>query len=90
MKTARVLPGTFLDRTDEADVRDAVESVRGTTMADRARVLESLCRMAAEQVAQHSDPQRVLDWQDPCSAETDAVLERLRARRRSVQGTTSL
>jgi len=52
-------------------------------MADRAQILEALCRMAAEQVAQHPDPGRVLDWQDPCSAETDAIFARLRARRRA-------
>jgi len=89
MKTVRELPGTFLNRTDDADAHDDVESARGTTMADRARVLEALCRMAAEQVAQHPDPLRVLDWQDPCSAETEALLKRLRARRRLAQGTTT-
>ncbi len=46
---------------------------RGTTMADRARILESLCRMAAEQIAQHDDPRRTLEWQDPLSPESEAL-----------------
>ena len=74
------LPATFLDRTDAEDARQDVESARTTTMAERARILEALCRMAAEQIAQHPDPQRVLDWQDPISAETEALLARLHAR----------
>jgi hypothetical protein len=35
--------------------------------------------MAAEQIAQHPDPQKALDWQDPLSAEARRLLERLRA-----------
>ena len=57
-----------------------MESARGTTMAERGRILVALCRVAAEQIAQHPDPQRVLDWQDPVSAETEALLARLRER----------
>lgn len=77
------LPATFLDRTDAEDARQDVESARSTTMAERARILEALCRMAAEQITQHPDPQRVLDWQDPISAETEALLAGLRARWRN-------
>jgi len=74
------LPATFLERTPTEDVEDDVSRFRGTTIAERARVLESLCRMAAELIAQHEDPQRALDWQDPCSPETEALLARLRKR----------
>ena len=61
---------------------DDVASAAGTTTAQRARILESLCRMAAELTAQHPDPQRVLDWQDPIPAASAALLARLRARLR--------
>ena len=73
------LPAAFRGRTDLEDVVADVEAARGTTVADRARILESLCRMAAEQIAQHPDPQKVFDWQDPLSAEARRLLERLRA-----------
>lgn len=75
---AKRLPAAFTGRTDAEDVARDIEAVRGTTMADRARILEALCRMAAEHTAQHSDPQRVLDWQDPLPAESEALLARLR------------
>jgi hypothetical protein len=75
------LPPAFLGRTDEEDVERDVEGVRNTTMADRARILESLCRMAAEQIAHRHDPQRVLDWRDPISEESEKLLARLRNRR---------
>ncbi len=61
------------------DVKSDVEGVEGTTMEERARILEALCRMAAEQIAQHKDPARALDWQDPLEPETVALLARLRA-----------
>lgn len=72
----------FAARSDEDAVRDDIAAARGTTVADRARVLEDLCRMAAELTAQHGDPQRVLDWQDPLSPESKRLLARLRARYR--------
>lgn len=57
---------------------DDVASAVGTTMAERARILESLCRMAAELTAQHPDPQHVLDWQDPIPSASATLLARLR------------
>ena len=45
------LPPGLIDRSDRDDVLDDVESARGTTMEERARILESLCRMAAELTA---------------------------------------
>lgn len=79
---ARSLPPAFLDRTDADDVRADVESARGSTVEQRAEILVALCRMAAELTSQHAQPQRVLDWQDPLSNETRALLDRLRARYR--------
>lgn len=64
------------------DVWDEADAARETTMADRARILESLCRMAAEQIAQHDDPRRALDWQDPLNQESEALLAKLRERYR--------
>jgi hypothetical protein len=80
MVTPPALPRSLARRSDEDDVRDDVEGARGTTMADRARVLEDLCLMAAELTAAQPDPQRVLDWQDPLSPATEALLVRLRQR----------
>jgi hypothetical protein len=70
----------FVARSDAEDVERDVESVRNTTVADRARILESLCRMAAEQTAQQPDPQRVLDWRDPLPQGSEELLARLRKR----------
>lgn len=58
---------------------DDVDAARAMSAADRERALESLCRMAAELIAQQPDPRRTLDWQDPVSAETEILLRRLRA-----------
>ena len=80
MATLQALPLTLTGRTDEDDVRDDVEGSRGTTMAERAHLLEELCLMAAELTAAQPDPQRVLDWQDPISPEAEALLARLRLR----------
>jgi hypothetical protein len=52
-------------------------------MEERARLIESLCRLAAEQIAQHADPERALSYQDPLSPETEALLAVLRAGHRS-------
>lgn len=76
------VPPAFLDRTDEEDIARDVESARGTTMEDRAQILEELCRMAAELIAQQPDPQRALDWQDPLPPESERLLARLRAEAR--------
>lgn len=80
MATPHALPLSLARHSDADDVRDDVEGARGTTMAERAHVLEELCRMAAELTAAHPDPQRVLDWQDPLSPETEALLALLRCR----------
>lgn len=80
MSSAPPLPATFTGQTDEVNAQEEARAIRNTTMAERARVLESLCRLAAELTAQHADPQRVLDWQDPLSPETEATLARLRSR----------
>ena len=69
-------------RSARQDVDDDVAGARGTTVEERARILEALCRMAAEQIAQHPDPTKALDWRDPISAESEAALARLRARYR--------
>jgi hypothetical protein len=74
----RSLPDAFCGRSDEEDISNDVASAASTTMTQRARILESLCRMAAEQTAQHPDPQRVLDWQDPLPEASEELLARLR------------
>jgi len=75
---AQALPGTFTGRTDADDIAADVKSAAGTTITDRARILESLCALAAEFTAQQPDPQRVLDWKDPLPPESEALLSRLR------------
>ena len=72
------LPEALVEQSARDDVMRDVEAARGTTVAERARILEHLCRMAAEQISQHLDPQKALDWQDPLSPETEALLARLR------------
>ena len=76
------LPPSLAGKSDREDVLADVESARGTTMEQRALILISLCRMAAEQIAQHRDPRRALDWQDRVSVDAERLLERLRAAHR--------
>lgn len=72
------LPEALRARNDADDVRADVQGALGTTMEERGRILLSLCRMAAEQIAHHPDPQRVLDYQDPLPEESVRLLYRLR------------
>jgi len=78
MSKVFALPPALVERAVDEDVRDEVAAMKGATQEQLAKILEDLCRMAAELTAQHADPQRVLDWQDPISPETEALLERLR------------
>ena len=73
------LPVAFQQTHDEA-VADEVASAAGTTPDERAEILLSLCRLAVEQILQQPDPARVLDYQDPVPASTEAVLRKLRER----------
>ncbi|MBI5508000.1 MAG: hypothetical protein HY903_04535 [Deltaproteobacteria bacterium] len=73
-------PFSIVRRTDAEDVARDVAGAAGTTMDDRARILEELCRMAAEQIAQHPDPKKALAWRDPLPPGSEALLARLRAR----------
>jgi hypothetical protein len=82
VKRKRRLPSTF-GRTDADGLRDDLESAAGTTMEERARILEKLCRMAAELIAHQPDPQRTLDWQDPLPRDSERLLARLRAEHRA-------
>jgi hypothetical protein len=78
----RELPQVFVGRTDAEDAAEQAGAARTLTPEQRARVLEELCRMAAELTAQQPNPQRVLDWQDPVPPESMALLARLRERHR--------
>jgi hypothetical protein len=73
-----LLPASF-QRTHAEAVAEEVESAAGTTPEERGRILLALCRMAVEQISQHQDPQRTLDYQDPIPASTEVALKRLRA-----------
>ena len=73
-----VLPASF-QRTHAEAVAEEVESAAATTPEERGRILLALCRMAVEQISQHQDPQRTLDYQDPIPASTEVALKRLRA-----------
>ena len=68
----------LVGHTAEESVWEDVAAAKGLSMDQRAAVLEALCRMAAELVAQHPDPQKALAWQDPLSQETEDMLRRLR------------
>ena len=65
--------------SDEEAIED-VAAAAGATQAERDIILLALCRMAAEQTAQHRDPGRVLAWQDPLPASSVQLLARLRDR----------
>lgn len=74
---ARPLPAVFL-RSEEEDIRAKVEDTRGLTVEDRWRILDGLCRLAAQQIGQQPDPQRTLDHHDPPPEESERLLARLR------------
>lgn len=80
MSIERSLPLVFVNRTDQEDIEDDVSATRGLTSDERGQIMVALCRLAAEQIAQHVDPQKVLDWKDPISAETEMALAQLRQR----------
>lgn len=72
------LPKALVGHTAEELVWEDVAAAKGLSMDQHAAVLEALCRMAAELVGQHADPQKAMAWQDPLSKETEQLLERLR------------
>jgi hypothetical protein len=67
------LPESLRARSDREAILEDLEPYRGTTMAERVAVMESLCRAAAEAVAAHPDGQRILDWQDARTPESEAL-----------------
>jgi len=74
------LPAALVEHSAAESVWEDVAAAADLDMDERAAVLVSLCRMAAELTAQHPDPAKVLAWQDPVSPESAALLQRLRRR----------
>ena len=77
-----MLPATFSGRTDDDDNLDKVAAVTHLTLKQRIATLEALCLMAAEQIAQRADGQRVLDWVDPLNESSLLLIRRLQREKR--------
>ncbi len=77
------LPATFVGRTDADDNTDKVAAVAHLTLEERIAVLEALCLLAAEQIAQRADGQRVLDWVDPLDELALGLIRRLQREMRA-------
>lgn len=71
------LPRTFL-RTEEEDIREKTEDTQGLSDEDRWRVMDGLCELASESIAQHADPARTLDLQEAVPEDSRRLLARLR------------
>ena len=71
------LPASLRRRSDQDAIREDIAPYLGTTVEERLGIMSHLCRFAAEQVAAQSDPNRILDWQDPRSPESEALWRRL-------------
>ncbi|HEX7476682.1 MAG TPA: hypothetical protein VF331_02645 [Polyangiales bacterium] len=55
-------------RSDIEAIAEDIQPYVGTTVAERAEIMERLCEFAAEQVAARADGWRVLAYQDRRSA----------------------
>jgi hypothetical protein len=71
------LPLGLRRRSDRDAIAEDLAPYIGTTVAERAAIMSGLCRFAAEQVAAQPDPRRILEWQDPRAAESEALWRRL-------------
>jgi hypothetical protein len=63
-----VLPAALRRRSDREAIREDIEPYVGTSLVERAELLDALCRFAAEQIANHPRGAEILDYQDPRSA----------------------
>jgi hypothetical protein len=58
------IPPVFI-RTEEEDIREKADAVRGMSPAQRWHIIKGLCSFGAKAVAQHPDPQRTLGLKEP-------------------------
>jgi hypothetical protein len=79
MTMPKPLPKSFV-RTDEEDILEKAEDTRGMSDEQRWRAMRGLCKLAAELVAQHPDPQKTLDFQEPVPDGSLRIFARLRER----------
>ncbi len=77
----------LLSRVDPiADVFDKVAAVRDLSLAERGRLLRSLCDLAARVLEARPDRDRALATRSPLSAESEARWRSLVAAGRNARG----
>jgi hypothetical protein len=62
---------------DRRAIFEDIAPYLGTTVEERSVILSELCRFAADCIASHPQSRRLIDWQDPRSAASEALWRRL-------------
>jgi phosphopantetheinyl transferase len=74
--TRMMLPGWVVD--NQTSVQREAAEYRHMSQSEKAKILASLCRWSAKQLALRSDRQQLLDYRDPLPESSRAALARLR------------
>lgn len=73
----QALPPALERRSDQEAIREDIAPYLGTTVEQRAEIMEALCRLAAEQIAANPQGARILQHVDPRSPESERLWLRL-------------
>lgn len=71
------LPASLRQRSDAESIHEDIEPYVGTTAEQRLKMVEALCRFTAEQIDASPNGARMLEHQDPRSAESMELWLRL-------------
>ncbi|MBM4246510.1 MAG: hypothetical protein FJ148_22390 [Deltaproteobacteria bacterium] len=67
------LPASLRARSDREAIVADIEPYLGTTVDERVEIMAAPCRAAAESIAAHPAGDRILAWQEPRSAQSEAL-----------------
>jgi len=70
---ASPLPASLRARSDQEATFADIEPYLGPTVGERVEIMAALCRAAAEAIEAHPERDRILAWQEPRSAESEAL-----------------
>jgi hypothetical protein len=70
---AAPLPASLRARSDREAIFADIEPYRGTTVEERVEIMAALCGSAAESIEAHPERDRILAWQEPRSAASEAL-----------------
>jgi hypothetical protein len=77
------LPPALRRRSDRESIAEDIDPYLGTSVEDRSRILSELCRFAAEAIDQSPQRERILEFEEPRSAESLDLWRRLMKRARA-------